>query len=154
MTTKNSIHATLGLLLALGVGVLFAAGLVVSGMTQPARVIGFLNLAGLFTGPFPGQWDPSLAFVMGGAVMVTLVAFAVSDRPGHKPWFAERFVLPTRQDIDRPLILGAALFGVGWGLSGYCPGPALASLLLGGVDVALFLATMAIGMGWAKWLRR
>ena len=145
MTTKKSKFRIPGLLLAWGIGVVFAAGLVLSGMTQPARVIGFLNL---------GQWDPTLLFVMGSAVMVTLVAFAVSARQGRTPWLAERFVLPTRTDIDRPLVLGAAIFGVGWGLAGYCPGPALASALVGGTDVLLFLITMAVGMGLAKWLRR
>jgi uncharacterized protein len=145
MITKKPIFHVPGLLLAGCTGVVFAAGLVLSGMTQPARVIGFLNL---------DQWDPTLLFVMGGAVMVTLVGFAVSARKGRSPWFAERFVLPTRTDIDRPLVLGAAIFGVGWGLAGYCPGPALASALVGGTDVLLFLMAMAVGMGLAKWLRR
>jgi len=145
MTTKKSKFHIPGLLLAWGTGVVFAAGLVLSGMTQPARVIGFLNVK---------QWDPTLLFVMGAAVMVTLVAFAVSARQGRTPWFTERFVLPTRTAIDRPLVLGAAIFGVGWGLAGYCPGPALASALVGGIDVLLFLIAMAAGMGLAKWLHR
>ena len=129
-------------------GALFAFGLVLSGMTQPAKIIGFLNLAGLVDPARFGRWDPSLAFVMGGALLVTLVAFAVTPRPGRKPWLAESFVLPTRKDIDGRLVLGAALFGIGWGLAGYCPGPALASVLTGGLDALVFVAALAAGM-WA-----
>ena len=129
-------------------GALFAIGLVVSGMTQPPKVIGFLNVGGIFAPERFGAWDASLAFVMGGALLVTLVAFAVTPRKGNKPWAATNFELPTRKDIDSKLVLGAALFGVGWGLVGYCPGPALASLLTGGVDVIIFVAALAAGM-WA-----
>ena len=135
---------------ALFSGALFAVGLVVSGMTQTAKVIGFLNVGGIFNPQRFGAWDASLAFVMGGALMVTLVAFAVTPRAGHKPWAAPHFELPTRKDIDGKLLLGAALFGIGWGLVGYCPGPALASLLSGGVDVLVFSAALAIGMVAAK----
>jgi uncharacterized protein len=134
-------------------GLIFAAGLVLSGMTQPAKVIGFLNIGGLVSGiswnAELGKWDPSLAFVMGGAVLVTLIAFAVTPRRG-KPWFANQFELPTRADIDIPLIAGAALFGIGWGLVGYCPGPALASLITGGLDAIIFSAAMLGGMLLAK----
>jgi uncharacterized protein len=136
------------LLFALLSGALFAVGLVVSGMTQPPKVIGFLNVGGLFAPARFGAWDASLAFVMGGALLVTLVAFAVTPRAGRKPWAAPRFELPTRKNIDGKLVVGAALFGVGWGLVGYCPGPALASLLYGGVDAAVFVAALALGM-WA-----
>lgn len=135
-------------------GALFATGLVISGMTQPAKVIGFLNVGGLADAARFGPWDPSLAFVMGGALLVTLLAFAITPpsrhHPDRKPWFAEAFQLPTRRDIDFKLVLGAALFGAGWGLAGYCPGPALASLLTGGMDIVLFAAAMAVGM----WLAR
>lgn len=134
----------------LAAGALFAAGLVVSGMTQPAKVIGFLNFGGIVAPARFGTWDPSLAFVMGGAVLVTLVAFAVTPRPGRKPWAAAAFELPTRQDIDLKLIAGAALFGIGWGLSGYCPGPALASVLVGGRDVLVFVAALLAGLLMAK----
>ena len=136
------------LFFALFAGALFALGLVLSGMTQPARIIGFLNVAGLVDPARFGRWDPSLAFVMGGALLVSLVAFAVTPRPGRKPWLADSFQLPTRRDIDARLLLGAALFGVGWGLAGYCPGPALASVLTGGLDALVFVASLAVGM-WA-----
>lgn len=137
-------------LAALLAGALFATGLVVSGMTQPAKVIGFLNVAGMVDPVRFGAWDASLAFVMGGALCVTLLAFAVTPRPGRKPWLAESFQLPTRRDIDARLLAGAVLFGMGWGLAGYCPGPAIASLLTGGLDAIIFIAALAIGMGTAK----
>lgn len=137
-------------LAALLAGALFAAGLVVSGMTQPAKVIGFLNVAGMADPARFGAWDASLAFVMGGALCVTLLAFAVTPRPGRKPWLAESFQLPTRHDIDARLLAGAVLFGMGWGLAGYCPGPAIASLFTGGLDAIIFIAALAIGMGAAK----
>ncbi len=104
-------------LVALLCGLIFGAGLTVSGMTDPARVAGFLDLF--------GAWDPTLAFVMGGALAVAVPGFQwLLRRP--RPQLDERFHLPTRQGIDRDLWLGAALFGIGWGLSGFCPGPALA----------------------------
>ncbi len=143
-------------MVALFVGIVFSFGLVLSGMTQPAKVIGFLNVLGLQQGiswtAQPGFWDPSLAFVMGGALCVTLLAFALQSRQS-KPWFDTKFHLPTRKDIDAKLIAGAALFGIGWGIAGYCPGPALASLLAGGADALIFCAAMLAGM-WAakKWL--
>ncbi|WP_367847781.1 DUF6691 family protein [Rhodoferax sp. WC2427] len=135
-------------------GGLFAAGLVLSGMVLPAKVQGFLNLGGLWDAQRFGPWDASLAFVMGGALLVTLPAFALTPptarRPARKPWAAMAFQLPTRKDIDTRLVLGAALFGVGWGLAGYCPGPALASVLTGGAAVAVFVAAMLAGMAIAK----
>jgi uncharacterized protein len=131
-------------------GAMFAIGLVVSGMTQTSKVIGFLNVGGIFNPQRFGNWDASLAFVMGGALLVTLLAFAITPRAGNKPWAAARFELPTRKDIDSKLLLGAALFGIGWGLVGYCPGPALASLLSGGVDVLVFTGALAVGMILAK----
>jgi uncharacterized protein len=143
------------LFFAFAAGLLFAAGLVLSGMTQPAKVIGFLNIAGLAQGiswqAAPEAWDPSLALVMGGALMVTLVAFAVTPRK-TKPWADDKFHLPTRQDIDGKLIVGSALFGLGWALAGYCPGPGLASLL-GGLDALAFVLPMLVGM-WAarRWM--
>jgi len=120
-----------------GSGLLFAIGLAVSGMTQPAKVIGFLD--------FFGNWDPALLFVMGGAVVVNGIALRfILRRP--KPVFGQAFQLPTRKDLDARLIGGAALFGIGWGLGGYCPGPALVSLPALGTPVLVFVAAMLVGM--------
>ncbi|HTN82666.1 MAG TPA: DUF6691 family protein [Sorangium sp.] len=136
--------------LALLAGALFAVGLGVSGMTQPSRVIGFLDVA--------GDWDPSLAFVMAGAISVHFLAYRALRRqqgaaegggPARAPRFpllAARVVVPTRTDLDARLFAGAALFGVGWGLAGYCPGPALVSLATGSHAVLAFVAAMAAGM--------
>lgn len=129
-------------IVALIAGLMFALGLVVSGMTQPTKVVGFLDITGI--------WDPSLAFVMGGALLVTLLAFAITPRHGRKPWFAEKFELPTRKDIDIKLVGGAALFGIGWALAGYCPGPAFAALYAGGLDIVIFMAALLGGMYVAK----
>jgi uncharacterized membrane protein YedE/YeeE len=133
-------------IVALIAGLLFALGLVLSGMTQPAKVIGFLDIT--------GKWDPSLAFVMGGALMVTLIAFAITPRSGKRPWFSEKFELPDRKDIDVKLVGGAALFGIGWGLTGYCPGPAFAALYAGGLDIVIFMAALLGGMYAATLLRK
>ncbi len=134
-------------------GAMFAVGLVLSGMTQPAKVLGFLDIGGLARGitstAQPGFWDPSLAFVMGGALMVTLVAFWLTPRRA-RPFAAETFQLPTRKDIDRKLLVGGGMFGMGWGLAGYCPGPALASVLTGGSDALYFVSAMIVGMWAAK----
>lgn len=117
-------------------GTVFGAGLALSGMTNPAKVLAFLDLF--------GPWDPTLAFVMGGALAVSAIGFAFARR-SPQPWIGERFALPTRRDLDRDLILGATLFGVGWGLVGLCPGPALANLGRGSSEVLLFLAAMIAG---------
>ena len=144
----------LKILVAILAGGVFAAGLVLSGMVLPAKVQGFLNLGGLWDPQRFGPWDASLAFVMGGALLVTLPAFAVTPptprHPARRPWLATAFQLPTRNDIDTRLVLGAALFGVGWGLAGYGPGPALASVLTGVAAVAVFVAAMLVGMAVAK----
>ena len=137
----------------LAAGALFAAGLVVSGMTQTAKVIGFLNFGGSIAPERFGAWDASLAFVMGGALMITLVAFAITPTTGRKPWVSEKFELPTRKDIDFKLVAGAAMFGIGWGLAGYCPGPAMASILSGGVDALVFTAALLTGLLFAKKLK-
>jgi len=124
-------------------GWLFAVGLGMAGMTQPSKIIGFLDVA--------GTWDPSLMFVMGGAVTLGLAAFAwVLKQPS--PVLEERFVLPDKTAIDRRLLAGAALFGVGWGLSGYCPGPALVSLVTFSPSVLVFVACMLAGLGLGQWL--
>ncbi len=121
----------------LSAGAIFGVGLAVSGMTEPAKIINFLD--------FTGNWDPSLAFVMAGAVAVHFVLFRwVVRRPS--PLFAEKFRLPDRQDIDRRLVIGSALFGAGWGLGGYCPGPAVTSLVAGHPRTFLFVASMLAGM--------
>jgi uncharacterized membrane protein YedE/YeeE len=147
--------AQAGALLALVAGVVFAFGLVISGMTQPVKVQAFLDFSGMVDGPFPGRWDPSLAFVMGGAVAVSLLAYGLVARSGRAPWLAEGFSLPTARSVDRRLVLGAALFGVGWGLAGYCPGPALAVVLTGGWDALWFCGPMLVGMAGARlWIRR
>ena len=122
---------------ALFSGLLFGSGLALSGMMNPARVLGFLDLA--------GSWDPTLVFVLGGAVAVSAISVVIARRM-MRPLLAARFDLPTRTRIDGPLILGAGLFGIGWGLSGFCPGPALASLSLGVPKSLLFVAAMLLGM--------
>lgn len=122
---------------ALFAGLIFGLGLVVSQMTNPAKVISFLDLF--------GDWDPSLAFVMGSALIVTALGYRfVLKRKA--PVFADRFQVPTRTDLDTRLILGAALFGVGWGLVGLCPGPAIAGLVIGGPQLLIFIGAMAAGM--------
>ncbi|KLE36144.1 hypothetical protein AAW00_06045 [Aurantiacibacter luteus] len=118
-------------------GTLFGAGLTVGGMTDPARVIGFLDLF--------GDWDPTLAFVMAGAVAVMVVAWAVQKRLAH-PLFAQKFSLPDRTDLDPRLVGGAVLFGVGWGIAGLCPGPGLAALAIAPLPAAIFCAAMLAGM--------
>lgn len=118
-------------------GILFGAGLTISGMTDPRRVRGFLDLF--------GEWDPTLAFVMGAAVAVMAVAWRLQARM-PAPLFGEKFSLPDRKDLDARLIGGAILFGVGWGIAGLCPGPAVAALALSPVSVAPFVIAMLAGM--------
>jgi uncharacterized membrane protein YedE/YeeE len=125
------------IIVSLGAGAVFGVGLVVSRMIDPAKVLGFLDLA--------GAWDPSLAFVMAGAVSVATIGFRIAARRAT-PVLAEDFRGPTRTVVDRPLVAGAVLFGIGWGLVGYCPGPALASLSLGRAETGIFVAAMLVGM--------
>lgn len=122
-------------------GLIFGLGLVISGMADPAKVLNFLDVT--------GQWDPSLAFVMGGAIAVTMPGYAVL-RKRSGPVFADRFNWPTRNDVDPQLLGGAATFGLGWGLSGFCPGPALTAISLGATGTFVFVPCMIIGM----WLAR
>ena len=123
--------------LALAVGLIFGLGLCLSGMVQPAKVIGFLDLA--------GNWDPSLAFVMGGAIIVALPAFLIARRRSAA-WIGGAIELPTAQAIDAPLVVGAAVFGVGWGLAGVCPAPGVVDLGFLSPDAAIFVVSMAAGM--------
>jgi uncharacterized membrane protein YedE/YeeE len=125
------------IVIALLVGLLFGIGLIVSGMTDPSKVIGFLDLA--------GRWDPSLGLVMGGAILVGLVAFRFAATR-DKSLLGDVMRLPRAGRIDRRLVLGSLAFGIGWGLAGYCPGPALASLAGGGAKPLIFGAAMLAGM--------
>ncbi|MRW89860.1 YeeE/YedE family protein [Duganella sp. FT80W] len=126
-------------------GLLFGIGLILAGMTNPAKVLGFLDLA--------GAWDPSLALVMAGAIGVALPAFALARRRSHA-LLGDTMQLPTSRVIDRRLIGGSLLFGIGWGLAGYCPGPALTSLTTGGQPALLFVLAMLAGMAIFEALER
>ena len=119
------------------IGVFFGLGLIISGMTNPAKILAFLDIA--------GAWDPSLIFVMGGAVLVGLIAFYLAKNRTQS-FLGGVMHIPTRRDIDRPLIIGSALFGVGWGLAGFCPGPALVSLGSGELKALVFVVAMLGGM--------
>lgn len=129
---------------ALLAGIIFGVGLAVSGMLIPDKVLNFLDIA--------GHWDPSLALVMGGAIVVTLPGYFVVTKR-ERPLFAEGFSLPTGTAIDAKLLVGAALFGIGWGLSGLCPAPALVNITTGFVDVLIFVAAMLAGMALHKAFR-
>jgi len=118
-------------------GLLFGVGLIVSGMTNPAKIIGFLDLF--------GKWDPSLAFVMGGALLVGSIAFRFAGKR-QRALLGIPMNIPTKRDIDRRLVLGNLTFGIGWGLAGYCPGPAVASLATGGSKPWIFFLAMLAGM--------
>ena len=131
----------LRLVLSLIAGVIFGLGLVIGGMADPAKVQNFLDVAGTF--------DPSLAFVMGGAVVVTFIGYRPALREGS-PVFAERFHLPVAKDLDARIVIGPALFGIGWGLSGFCPGPAVTSLPLLAKGTLIFVPAMLVGIGVAR----
>ena len=126
-------------------GLIFGAGLALAGMTDPAVVLGFLDVA--------GAWNPALAFVMGGAVIVTFAGYRLVRRRG-RPVLAASFSWPTATQIDRRLIGVAALFGIGWGLAGYCPGPAVASLGSGAPGVVAFVVAMLFGMVLMRMIAR
>ena len=128
-------------LIALIAGMLFGVGLAVSGMADPAKVRGFLDVF--------GAWDPTLAFVMGGALIPMAIAWRLVPKL-DRPLLAPKFTLPTKRDLDPRLITGSVLFGVGWGIAGLCPGPALADLALTPAPAAAFVAAMVLGM----WLNR
>ena len=118
-------------------GIVFGAGLTLGGMTDPARVRGFLDIF--------GGWDPTLAFVMGGAVIVMAIAWRFQPRM-KQPYFSDAFALPNRSDLTPKLIGGSALFGVGWGIAGLCPGPGFAALVIEPVSAAIFIVAMLAGM--------
>ncbi len=125
------------------IGLLFGFGLILSGMTDPGKVIGFLDLF--------GQWDPSLAFVMGGAIVVGFFAFSMAKRRTQN-FLGGAMRLPTSQDIDKRLVIGSLVFGAGWGLAGFCPGPALVSLGAGQDKAVVFVIAMVLGMLAFEWL--
>lgn len=124
-------------LAALFAGLLFGLGLIVSGMANPAKVLGFLDLF--------GKWDPSLAFVMASALLVGTIAFRLAGKR-QRALLGDPMCIPARRDIDRRLVLGSLAFGIGWGLAGYCPGPAVASLASGGSKPWIFFFAMLAGM--------
>jgi len=129
-------------LLGFAAGLLFGVGLVVSGMSNPAKVLNFLDLA--------GEWDPSLAFVMGGALVTTFIGYRLvwlRDRPFVMPGFD----IPTRRDIDAPLLTGSVLFGIGWGIGGYCPGPAWTALPLLAPGTLVFIPALVVGLVLGTW---
>jgi uncharacterized membrane protein YedE/YeeE len=128
------------------IGALFGAGLLVAGMVTPARIVGFLD-------PI-GGWDPTLAFVMAGAVLVYMVSYRAIITTRAEPLFDGRFHLPTRRDLDARLLVGAAIFGVGWGLGGYCPGPGLVAAASGSRSGLLFVGAMIVGVIIHHWWQR
>lgn len=127
------------------IGLLFGWGLLISGMTDPGKVLGFLDLA--------GEWDPSLAFVMGGAILVGVAGFAVAKKRTSS-FLGSAMQLPTSRDIDRRLVIGSLTFGAGWGLAGFCPGPALVTMGSGEPKAALFVVAMIGGMALFEVLDR
>lgn len=130
-------------IIALLAGILFGAGLAASDMNNPERVQGFLDLL---------NWDPSLMFVMIGALAIALPCFQLLLKKQGKPYFAAKFSLPTKTSIDKPLLIGASLFGMGWAIVGYCPGPAIAALGYGYSDVFIFVGAMLVGAKAQRWL--
>ena len=132
-------------LISLLCGFVFGVGLIISQMSNPAKVIGFLDIS--------GQWDPSLAFVMGGAVAVFSIAYRLALRR-RAPVFEKSFLVPEKTRLDKPLIIGSLIFGVGWGFAGFCPGPAIVSSGFGDSRVWAFVVTMLAGMVLVRKLRR
>ncbi len=126
------------------IGLVFGVGISISGMANPAKVLNFFDVA--------GTWDPSLIFVMGGALVVTFIGYRVVFG-WDRPIFGQKFQVPTRRDLDLPLIGGSALFGVGWGISGFCPGGALPALGTGRSEVFIFIAAMIAGIFAARSLQ-
>lgn len=123
---------------AFAIGLLMAVGLAVGGMTQPAKIVGFLDLT--------GAWDPALLFVMGGAVVTNFILFRLTLRGAHKPVFGRAFGIPTRRDLTPSLVGGSFVFGMGWGLGGFCPGPGISAVGGGSTDALIFVVSMLAGM--------
>lgn len=135
------------ILFQFAIGLIFGLGLLISGMSDPAKVLNFLDIAAIRS----GTWDPSLAFVMAGAIAVTFAGFRkVLGR--SRPLFAEHFHLPSQQQLDRRIIWGPAIFGLGWGLAGFCPGPAFTALGFASSASVIFVLAMLAGMLLARWL--
>ena len=126
------------------IGVVFGLGIVISGMSNPAKVLNFFDVA--------GSWDPSLAFVMGSALAVTAIGYRIVFR-GTRPLFEGNFSLPTARDLDARLIGGSAVFGVGWGIAGFCPGGALPALGTGRSEVLIFTAALIAGLALARFIK-
>ena len=137
----------MSVILQFAIGLLFGLGLVVGGMSDPAKVLNFMDIAAIPA----GTWDPSLAFVMGGGIAVTMVGFRLVFKRS-KPIFGEKFHLPSSNELDARIISGPAIFGVGWGLAGFCPGPAFTALGGGTTAAVTFVAAMLTGMFAARWL--
>lgn len=133
------------ILTSLLAGLVFGVGLIVSGMANPAKVLGFLDLA--------GRWDPSLALVMAGAISVGLISFAVAKRRTQS-FLRTEMKLPKARDIDQRLVGGGLLFGIGWGVAGFCPGPAVVALGMGETKAVVFVVAMLVGMGVFELLER
>ncbi|MCZ8147296.1 MAG: YeeE/YedE family protein [Roseomonas sp.] len=137
----------MSILVQFAIGLVFGLGLVIAGMSDPAKVLNFLDIGAIPT----GGWDPSLAFVMAGGIAVTFIGFKlVLRRP--QPIFGGKFHLPSATELDARIVIGPAIFGVGWGLAGFCPGPAFTALTTGGSAALMFVAAMLVGMGGARWL--
>lgn len=132
-------------LTALLAGIIFGLGLILSGMSNPEKVLGFLDIA--------GNWDPSLGLVMGGAIAITLPAFLLLKKR-KSSFLSQTMQWPTRTDVDKRLIVGSVLFGIGWGIAGFCPGPALLSISTGTIEALIFFASMLAGMALFKFYER
>ncbi len=132
------------LFIALFCGFVFGLGLIISGMSNPARVLNFLD--------WSEQWDPTLAMVMGGAIAIALPGFYWVKHRCQQPWFGNSFDIPKRNNIDAKLVVGSGLFGVGWGIAGLCPGPAIVGAATLNTDILLFVGAMIIGMLVQHWL--
>ena len=137
----------MAILVQFAIGLIFGLGLILSGMSDPAKVLNFLDVGGIPA----GTWDASLMFVMAGAVAVTFIGFSRVLKLAH-PILADRFHVPNRTDIDARVVIGPAIFGIGWGLAGFCPGPALTALGFGSRPAVIFVAAMCAGMVLARFI--